>query len=235
MPETDFRIAAVEIVNAGVLDLEQNLPAVGQALGDQVGDDLLLVVDEHLLADQLVEVDVPRLALERDGDAVVHHRLALQPLADAGVDQHLRDPVLHQAGAHPRLAIGAAAVLDDDAGNAGEMQQMRQHQPRRSRPHDADLRPHAFLPALPRECATLGRHPRDGSRNPWPIWRPSVPHKPRLPVVGPRPAEPMLGAIKNRLHSWGDHHAPHSAARGLQPLCICRLCRSPPRRRRPSR
>ncbi len=142
MAEADFRLVAVEIVNAGVGNLEQNLPAVGESLGDQVGDHFLLVVDEHLLADQLVEVDVPRLALERNVDAVVHHRLALQALADAGVDQHPRDPVLHQAGAHPRLAVGAASVLDDDAGDAGEMQQMRQHQSRRSRSHDADLRAH---------------------------------------------------------------------------------------------
>jgi hypothetical protein len=140
--EADFRIAAVEIVNAGVRNIEENLATVGEALADQIRDDLFLIIDEHPLADQLVKVDVARLALERDIDAVVHHRLALQTRANAGVDQHLRDPVLHQTGAHPRLTIGAAPILDHDAGNAGEMQQMRQHQPGRSRPHDADLRPH---------------------------------------------------------------------------------------------
>jgi len=61
---------AVEIVDAGIFDLEENLAAVGQPFGDQVGDDLLLVVDEHLLVDQLVKVDVPRLAVEGDVDAI---------------------------------------------------------------------------------------------------------------------------------------------------------------------
>ena len=44
--EADFRRAAEKIVNQlGVLDLEQNLPAVLEPLRDQVGDDLFLVVE----------------------------------------------------------------------------------------------------------------------------------------------------------------------------------------------
>src|SRR6266581_429503 len=70
-------------------------------------------------------------------------------VSDTGVHQHMRDPVLHQAGTHPRLAIGAAAVLDDDAGNAGQMQQMRQHQACRARADDADLRAHGSSLGVP--------------------------------------------------------------------------------------
>src|SRR3954447_4274463 len=188
MTEPDFGIAAAEVVNAGVRDLEENLAAVGQTLSDQVGDDLLLIVDEHPLADQLMKIDVAGFAPERNIDAVVHHRLALQPRADAGVDQHLRHPVLHQPGAHPRLAIGAASILDHDAGNAGEMQQMRQHQPRRSRSHDADLGPHGSS-GFQRECARPSPYPRDGSRNLWPVWRATErTHRPRPMVVVTRPA-----------------------------------------------
>ncbi len=165
MAKADLRAAAVEVVDAGVRDLEENFAAVGKPLGDQIGDDLLLVVDEHLLADQLVEVDVPRLALAGDVDAVMHHGLALEPGADTGVHQHVRDPMLHQAGAHARLAIGPAAVLDDDAGNAGEVQQMRQHQPGRSRSDDADLGAHGS--SSPHDALARCGTPRDGCRIRW--------------------------------------------------------------------
>src|SRR6188768_1199823 len=49
--EAYFWLVAVEM-NAGVRNLEQNLPAVRETLGNQVGDHLLLIVDEHLLANQ---------------------------------------------------------------------------------------------------------------------------------------------------------------------------------------
>ncbi len=39
--------------------------------------------------------------------------------------------------------------------------------------------------------------------------------------LSPSPAGPMLGTNqKQQFHSWGDHHAPHSAARGPKPFCI---------------
>ena len=46
-----------QIVNADVVDLEQQRPAVGEPLLDQVVHHLLLVVDGDALVDQRLEVD----------------------------------------------------------------------------------------------------------------------------------------------------------------------------------
>src|SRR4029078_11994566 len=51
VPEADGRRAAVEIMDAGVLDLEQDRAAVGEPLRDHVGDGLPLVVAESPLAE----------------------------------------------------------------------------------------------------------------------------------------------------------------------------------------
>ena len=48
-----FGLSAVKSWTLDVLDLEQDLPAVGEALRDQVLHHLLLAVDGDALADQL--------------------------------------------------------------------------------------------------------------------------------------------------------------------------------------
>ena len=83
-------------------------------------------------------------AVERKIDAVMEQRLALHARADAGRDQQIDHPLLDQSGTNARFAIVAAARLDDDAFDAGEVQEMRQHQPRWARAHDPDLRPHVL-------------------------------------------------------------------------------------------
>jgi len=55
-------------------------------------------------------------------------------------------PVLDQPGADAVLDVVAAAVLDDDRGNAGKVQQPPQHQPGRPGPDNSDLRAHASSP-----------------------------------------------------------------------------------------
>ena len=81
---------------------------------------------------------------KREIDPVVEHAFALHALADAGVDQEVGRPLLEQAGADAALDIVAAAVLQDDGFDAGEVQEMRQHQPGRARADDADLRAHVL-------------------------------------------------------------------------------------------
>src|SRR5262249_45415462 len=147
--EANFRRAAGEIVHAHVARLEQNLPAVGEPPLDQVLHHLLLAVDGHALAPELAEIDVVQRAAEGKVDAVVEHALALHARADAGLDQEVARPLLDQTGADAALDIVAAAVFQDDALHALEVEKMRQHQPGGPGTNDTDLRAHLVLPLSP--------------------------------------------------------------------------------------
>ena len=92
VPEADYRRLAGEVVHADVVDLEQDLSAVGKPPRDQVLHHLLLAIDGDALADQLAEIDVVQRAVEAEMDAVVEHPLALHALADAGLDQQIARP-----------------------------------------------------------------------------------------------------------------------------------------------
>src|SRR5262249_30182555 len=141
--EANFRRAAAKIVHAHVARLEQNLAAVGKPPLDQVLHHLLLAVDGHALADELAEIDVVQGAAERKIDAVVEHALAMHARADAGFDQEVARPLLDQAGADAALDIVTAAVFQDDALHAIEVEEMRQHQPGGPGAGDTDPPAHA--------------------------------------------------------------------------------------------
>src|SRR5262249_19486789 len=139
MAETNFRCAAGEIVDAHVARLEQNLSAVGEPTRDQVLHQLLLAVDGHALADQLAEVDVVQGAAEGEIDTVVEHSFALHARADAGLDEKVARPLLDQSGADAAFDVVAAAVFQNHAIDALEVEEMRQHQPGRPGTDDTDL------------------------------------------------------------------------------------------------
>src|SRR5262249_4209244 len=120
--EANFRRAAAKIVHAHVARLEQNWPAAGEPPLDQVLHHLLLAVDGHALADEIAEIDVVQGAAEGKMDAVVEHALALHARTDAGFDQQVARPLLDQAGADAALDIIAAAVFQDDAVHALEVE-----------------------------------------------------------------------------------------------------------------
>src|SRR5262249_28474270 len=147
--EANFRRAAGKIVHAHVTRLEQNFPAVGEPPRDQVLHHLLLAVDGHALADELAEIDVVQGAAEGKVDAVVEHALALHARPDAGFHQEVARPLLDQAGADAALDIVAAAVFQDDALHALEVEKMRQHQPGGPGADHTDLRAHLVLPVGP--------------------------------------------------------------------------------------
>ena len=123
-------MCAVEIVHADAVDLEQKRPAVGKPACHQILHHLLLAVDGDALVDQRLEIDAVQLAVDADIDAAVQNAFALHPIADAHVDEQIGGPVLDQSGADAVLDVIAAAVLDDDAVDAGKVQQPRQHQAR---------------------------------------------------------------------------------------------------------
>src|SRR5262245_10046284 len=155
VPEANFRRAAAEIVHAHVARLEQNLSAIGKPPRDQVLHHLLLAVDGHALADELAEIDVVQRAAEGKIDPVVEHAFALHARADAGFDQEVARPLLDQAGADAALDIVAAAVFQDDAVHALEVEKMRQHQPGGPGADDTDLRAHLVLPVVPPPSRSL--------------------------------------------------------------------------------
>src|SRR5262249_49160803 len=184
VPEANFRRAAAKVVDAHVARLEQNLAAVGEPPRDQVLHHLLLAVDGHALADELAEIDVVQGAAEGKIDAVVEHALALHARADARFHQEVARPLLDQAGADAALDIVAAAVFQDDAVHALEMEEMRQHQPGGPGADDTDLRAHLVLrhPAVGSERTSL-----DLVHNP----RPLIPAQagiqgPQAATLGPR-------------------------------------------------
>src|SRR5262245_25845071 len=144
--EPDLRRSPREIVDAHIVDPEHDLAAVGEPFRYQVLHHLLLSVDRNALPDQVAEVDVVQCALEAEMNAVVEHRLALQTLADAGLDQQVGGPLLEQAGADAALDVGAAAVLQDDGLDAHKVQEVREHEAGGPGADDADLGAHVLDP-----------------------------------------------------------------------------------------
>src|SRR5262249_20431854 len=165
--EADARPLAGEIVDADVLDLEQDLDAVGKKARHQVLHHLLLAVDGNALADQVAEIDVVQRAVEIEEDAAVEHALAPHAVADAELDQQVGHPLLEQPRPDPVLDVVAVAVLDDDRIDSGAAEQQREHEPGRTRAHDPDLGAHFHSSAAFVPYGTLSGGPcrgRDGSR-----------------------------------------------------------------------
>ena len=75
-----------------------------------------------------------------DLDAVVDEALAAHALAHAGRVDEVDGALLEHARAHPMLDVFARAILEDDGADPFAMEKVRQHEPGRSRAHDADLR-----------------------------------------------------------------------------------------------
>jgi hypothetical protein len=80
------------------------------------------------------------LAAEAQLDAMVHEPLPLEALAHAHLDQEVDGALLEHAGADAALHVVAVASLKDDRLDALEMQELPEHQARRARSHDSDLR-----------------------------------------------------------------------------------------------
>src|SRR6266568_1035015 len=137
--KADARRPTGEIMNADVLDLEQDLAAAAKPRGNQVLDHLLLAIDGDVLADEIGEIQMMQATRKADVDAAVNEAFALQPRAEPGLDQKVGDPLLDHAGANPALDIVAAAPLQHHRVDAFPAQQMREHQPRRPRAYDPTL------------------------------------------------------------------------------------------------
>jgi hypothetical protein len=72
-------------------------------------------------------------------NAVVDETLTAHPLADSGALEQIDAALLQNARPHTVLHVLARACLDDDGADALQAKQMRQHQPGRTGPDDANL------------------------------------------------------------------------------------------------
>ena len=206
--EADLGPAALEIVHAYVLDLEQNLLAVGEEPRDDVFHHLLLAVDRHTPVDQLAEVEVVQRAVEVEEDAAVEHALAQHAVADAELGQEVGDPLLEQTSPDAVLDVLAAAILDDDRIDARATEQQRQHEPGGACAHDPDLGTHRVFPpagicavrrlsAYPRSRGAKGTGSRktlDVSAYRWPVARAPSRARPRR-SGGPAQCRKCKGAM----------------------------------------
>jgi hypothetical protein len=66
----------------------------------------------------------------------------VEPLGDVRLVEEVDRRLLENPRPDPPLDVVAAAQLEDDRLDAGQVQEVREHQPRRAGADDADLRPH---------------------------------------------------------------------------------------------
>jgi hypothetical protein len=80
------------------------------------------------------------LARELELDAVVDETFALQPLTRARRHEQVDDRLLQDTRPHARLDVLAAPVLEDDAVDVLQVEQVRERETCRPGPDDRDLR-----------------------------------------------------------------------------------------------
>ena len=158
--EVDRGCAAVDAVDRDVRHLEEERAAGVEALRDEVLDDLLLAVQrDRAAAGQVAQRDAVAAAAEAQLDAVVHHPLALEPLAHARLDAGSPPSPARVPGAHALLDVAAAARLEHDRLDPLAGEQEREQEPGGPGADDADLGPHAGAPTRPTMRSCAARHP----------------------------------------------------------------------------
>ena len=106
---------------------------------DQVLHDLLLPVDRDATARELAQGDAVTRSLELELEPVVGQPLLAQACPDADLRQQLDGSVLEHARADAALDVVAAAGLEHDGIDPRQVEEVRQHETGRARPHDRDL------------------------------------------------------------------------------------------------
>ncbi len=144
--EPDRRLLGLDAVDGGVGHPEPDVAAVVEALGDEVLEHLVLGVDHHRpTAGQLGQVDPVQPALEREVDAVVDEPVAHHPVAHPGLAHQIDRALLQDPGLDRLLDRVAGLDVDHHRLHPTLVQQVRQHQPRRTGSDDPHLGTHASL------------------------------------------------------------------------------------------
>jgi hypothetical protein len=79
------------------------------------------------------------LAVEPHLDTVMNQALAFHAISGTGIDEHLNDPVLDDAGAHASLDVRSTPTLYDDVVNPVAREEMSEKETGRPCAHDDDL------------------------------------------------------------------------------------------------
>ena len=143
----NLRKRGIEIVNGEIVHFKYDLPAGFKARLDQILHHFLLRIDRDGAATgQLGQIDAVTTAAEAEPNAIVPQSLTPQTFADAGFDHQIHRALFQHAGAHAIFDVLAAAALQNNRLDAGQVQQMGEHQAGRSGPDNTDLGSHsAFL------------------------------------------------------------------------------------------
>ena len=137
--EANARRPMLEVVNADVRHLEQDLSVVLDALGDEVLHHLVLSVDrDDLAAGEFGQRNAMALVVEAQHDPLVDHALAIHPRTDTDVAQQL-------GGAH---APSNPRVDDARCNPAYAFSRMTQSMPSRCS-RCASKRPEGPAPMIP--------------------------------------------------------------------------------------
>src|SRR5690348_14879775 len=164
-------------------------------------------------------------AQELEGDAGIGPTLAHQALAEAELVHEIDHPVFEHAGADRAFDIGAAAILEDDAVDAGASQQMREEEPGGSRADDTDLRAHIRLPCSSRDLPRKGRGLAESKPL---LWRGTRSFRPAIVALGAasydRQEERKPSGGRVCRERTGSAPGPTASSRSIKAGSAIRLC-----------
>src|SRR5215475_8471555 len=128
------------------MNLEINFSPCGQSRVDQISYDFCLRIDgDGAPASQVVKVNAMIATLKAQCNSVMNEALTPQPVSHTHVRQQVNGVLFENAGAHPLLYMFASSRFQHDGLNALQVQQVRQHQPRRPGANNSNLGLHSQL------------------------------------------------------------------------------------------
>jgi hypothetical protein len=144
--EPDRGPVAVDALHTRVGDAEPDVAAIGEPLGDEVLQHLVLGVNRHGPATGgLEQVDPVQLPAEGEVDPVVDEPVAAQPVTHAGLGHQVHGALFQHPGLDGLLDVVAGAQVDHHGLDPAQVQQVRQHQPGGPGADDSDLYAHDKL------------------------------------------------------------------------------------------
>src|SRR5262245_21944902 len=126
------RHLGIDVMQAHVLDVEEDTPIRGEPGADEILDDLLLRVHrDRAAAGQAGKVDAMAAPAEAQFDAAMNESLSPHAFSRAAFAKQVRRRLLEHTGANALLDVLPAAIFENDRLDALQMQEVRKQQPRR--------------------------------------------------------------------------------------------------------